>query len=186
MGRRHCVELGLCITLQQGLCISTVIIFVFGGDEEFMLGQATMKDISIDVNGLLEQLAGGVIVAYADYDDVTEGVPELGFDDEKQEIRHVVYKLVDKTVEQFWGDSRQTFVHEYEDVCWLHVGADEPARVEPMRITLRENAEPYRSGVRAHSEIQRAFLTTYVQEQLEDGLFRRNNNMRWAFAAFQV
>ncbi|GMF57038.1 unnamed protein product [Phytophthora fragariaefolia] len=149
-----------------------------------------MKDIGIDVNGLLEQLAGGSTVAEADHDDITASDPELGFSDETDEIHTVVSKLVDDAVDAGFdsslaGDLR-ALVHEYEDVCRLKIGADEPVKVEPMRVALRPDSEPYRSGVRKYPDMQRAFLRTYVQELLDNGLIVRNNNSRWACAALPV
>ncbi|GMF56173.1 unnamed protein product [Phytophthora fragariaefolia] len=147
-------------------------------------------NIGIDVNGLLEQLAGGTSVAEADNDDVTEHEPELGFDDEREEIHVVVDKLVDEAVEAGFerglADDLRVLVHEYEDVWRLRIDADEPARVESMRITLRPDAQPYRSGVRKYPDMQRVFLRTYVQVLLDNGLVRRNNSSRWACAALPV
>ncbi|POM68944.1 Hypothetical protein PHPALM_14828 [Phytophthora palmivora] len=189
---RDRVEVDLRISTAAGpLNISRVGCLVLDGDEdEFLLGRATMKDIGIDVNGLLEQLAGGASVAEADNDDVTEHEPELGFNDEREEIHVVVDKLVDEAVEagfeQELADDLRVLVHEYADVWRLRIGADEPTRVEPMRITLRPDAQPYRSGVRKYPDMQRAFLRTYVQELLDNGLVRRNNSSRWACAALPV
>ncbi|GMF16253.1 unnamed protein product [Phytophthora fragariaefolia] len=189
---RDRVEVDLRISTAAGpLNISRVGCLVLDGDEdEFLLGRATMKDIGIDVNGLLEQLAGGTSVAEADNDDVTEHEPELGFDDEREEIQVVVDKLVDEVVEAGFerglADDLRVLVHEYEDVWRLRIGTDEPARVEPMRITLRPDAQPYCSGVRKYQDMQRAFLRTYVQELLDNGLVRRNNSSRWACAALPV
>ncbi|POM64696.1 Hypothetical protein PHPALM_19741 [Phytophthora palmivora] len=173
---RDRVEVDLRISTAAGpLNISRVGCLVLDGDEdEFLLGRATMKDIGIDVNGLLEQLAGGASVAEADNDDVTEHEPELGFNDEREEIHVVVDKLVDEAVEA-------GFEPELADDLRVL-----PARVEPMRITLRPDAQPYRSGVRKYPDMQRAFLRTYVQELLDNGLVRRNNSSRWACAALPV
>ncbi|POM71410.1 Hypothetical protein PHPALM_12030 [Phytophthora palmivora] len=189
---RDHVEVDLRISTAAGpLNITRVGCLALVGDEgEFLLGRATVKDIGIDVNGLLEQLAGGASVAETDNDDVTEHEPELGYDDEREEIHVVVDKLVDEAVEAGFepglADDLRVLVHEYEDVWRLRIGADEPARVEPMRITLRPNAQPYRSGVRKYPDMQRAFLRIYAQDMLDNGLVCRNNSSRWVCAALPV
>ncbi|KAG3164107.1 hypothetical protein PC128_g20219 [Phytophthora cactorum] len=91
-----------------------------GEEEELLLGRSTMKDIGIDVNSLLEILAGGIDVADADRDDVTADDSELGFNDDKPEVHVIVAKLVDEAVEAGFeptlADDLRTLVHEYEDV----------------------------------------------------------------------
>lgn len=173
MSCRDRIDVGLRIETATGpLNIARVSCLVLDGDEEeFLLGRATMKYIGIDVNGLLEQLAGGSTVAEADHDDITTSDPELDFADEIDEIHTVVSTLVDNAVDAGFDSSLAgdlcALVHEYEDVWRLQIGADEPAKVEPMRVVMRPDSEPYRSGVRKYPDMLRAFLRTCVQELLD-------------------
>ncbi|GMF63166.1 unnamed protein product [Phytophthora fragariaefolia] len=192
MSCRDGIDVDLRIeTAAETLNIARVSCLVLDGDEEeFLLVRATMKDIGIDVNGFLEQLAGGSKVAEADHDDITASNPELGFSDETDEIHTVVSKLVDDAVDagldSSLADAFRALVHEYGDVWRLKIGADELAKVEPIRFALRPDSEPDRSGVRKYPDMQRAFLRTYVQEPLDNGLIVRNNNSRWACVALPV
>lgn len=66
--------------------LTRVSCLVLYGDEDiFLLSRSTLKDIGIDMDSLLEQLAGGVNIAEADLDDVTCDDPKLSFHDDKQE-----------------------------------------------------------------------------------------------------
>ncbi|POM59743.1 hypothetical protein PHPALM_31476 [Phytophthora palmivora] len=126
-------------------CRDRVECLVLDGDEEeFLLGLTTMKDIGIGVNSLLEQLACGASVAQADNDDVTEGDPELGFDDERKGIHGILDKVVDDAVNAGFdsglANDLRALVHKYADVWQIRIGADEPARVKPIKITLRTGA----------------------------------------------
>ncbi|POM64810.1 LOW QUALITY PROTEIN: Hypothetical protein PHPALM_19608 [Phytophthora palmivora] len=150
-----------------------------GEEEEFPLRRATMKVFGLMPTAFWNSLQ------VPENDDVTEGDPELGFDNERKEIHGIPGKLVDDAVEADFepglaGDLR-ALVHEHVDVWRIRIGTD-----EPDRITLRAGAQPYRSGVRKYPDMQRAFLRTYVQELLDNSLFCRENNSRWACAVLSI
>ncbi|KAI9985049.1 hypothetical protein PInf_004357 [Phytophthora infestans] len=106
-------------TLLKFTCTSLVCP-LDGDEDEFLLGRSTPKEIGIDVDSLLEQLAGGVSIAEADLDDVTCDDPELSFHDNKQEIHVTVDKLVDEAVEALLdptlADDLHVLANQYEDV----------------------------------------------------------------------
>ena len=49
-------------------------------------------------------------------------------------------------------------LEDYRDVFRIKLGPDPPAKVEPLRITLVENAHPYRSPQRRYASQQREFI----------------------------
>ncbi|EGZ23260.1 hypothetical protein PHYSODRAFT_374107, partial [Phytophthora sojae] len=63
---------------------------------------------------------------------------------------------------------------------------DPSADVEPLKVQLRADAQPYRSGTRKYPELQRKFLRDFVRELERHGLVRRNNASHWACPALPV
>ncbi|POM74838.1 Hypothetical protein PHPALM_8140 [Phytophthora palmivora] len=61
-----------------------------------------------------------------------------------------------------------------------------PFFVEPLKVRLQPDAQPYRSGTRKYPEPKRKFLRDFVQELESNGLVRRNNTSRWACPALPV
>ncbi|ETL25421.1 hypothetical protein L916_20724 [Phytophthora nicotianae] len=163
---RDTVMLDLRIETAAGpLHLTNVSCLVMDGHEdEFLLGRNTMQDIGIDIR-LFEQLAGGH-VEDANDDDVSGDIPHLA-----PELLSDLRKLI----------------YEYADVWRVRIGADPPADVEPLRVKLRDDAVPYRSGTKKYPPQQRQFFfREFVLELEQHGLVRRNNASHWACPALPV
>jgi hypothetical protein len=77
-------------------------------------------------------------------------------------------------------------VHEFMDLWHLKIGADPPADVESVRITLKPGARPFRTGMSKWSDHLRAFLRTFAAELEQFGYIRRSNTTTKAAAAHPV
>lgn len=75
---------------------------------------------------------------------------------------------------------------KYRDVLRINLGPDLPAKFEPLRLTLEDNAKPYRSPQRRYAQLQRDFITQTVYELEEVGAIYKNPSARWASPALAV
>ncbi|POM60741.1 hypothetical protein PHPALM_30355 [Phytophthora palmivora] len=161
-----------------------------GDEDEFLLGRKPMQDIGIDIERRFEQLADGGRVSEGDGDDVTSSDAELEFQVDMAEIHVHLERMLDAAkcagfAPALLGKLR-TLVYKYADVWRVRIGADPPTNVEPLKVRLQPDAQPYRSGTRKYPEPKRKFLRDFVQELERNGLVRRNNTGRWACPALPV
>jgi transposase InsO family protein len=170
-----------------------------GHENEFLLGRETLKEIGIDLDAMIDQLGGTSVIARGDCDDLEDdyvvvshdqgdGVPAegSGVDEVDALLENMLQEAMEEGFDPGMEESLRTLVAEYKDVWRVRLGQDEPARVEPMRVQLRDDAEPHRSATRKYPQLQREFLRRYVRELEENGLIVRNNTSRWASAAHPV
>jgi hypothetical protein len=154
-------------------------------EDEFLLGKRTLREIGIAIDGMFEELASNHALALADHGDLGEDQDVLAIDDDKV-IQAALESVLVEAQQEGFDPEYQAALHqvvmEYADVWRLTIGSDEAAKVEPMRVTLRDNGHPYRSPSCKYSEAQRAFLRACVRELEEKGLVSRNNKSRWASA----
>ncbi len=62
-------------------------------------------------------------------------------------------------------------LQKYGDVLRLRLGpGDGPAKVEPMRVTLRPGVTQFKTKARTYSEDQREFMDRYLGKLEEYGL----------------
>ncbi|KAG6618625.1 uncharacterized protein IUM83_01442 [Phytophthora cinnamomi] len=168
------------------------VIVLEGPEDEFLLGRVTLKEIGIDIDHLLEQMASdgrdGEIIA-ADGDDLPP-VKELIFEAEGEDVSAVMDNLVEQAVTNGFAEEHveglRGLVREFPDVFRLHVGNDLAADVESLEVQVVPGATPFRCKLRKYPEWQRAFLREHVQQLMDAGLVRRNNDSRWASAALPV
>jgi hypothetical protein len=69
---------------------------------------------------------------------------------------------------------------ECKDVFRLKLGADPPANVKPLVITLRDGAEPMRMSARKYAPPQLKFMRDKIRELEELGLVHKNTGAEWA------
>ncbi|GLD95516.1 hypothetical protein PINS_up004193 [Pythium insidiosum] len=158
-------------------------------DDEVLLGRSTLREIGIDVENIMDQLAGTERVAAADQDDLDDDYVVVAAESGADVAELLERMLDDAEAEGFDAahmEPMRRLVREYEDVWRTRLGVDEPADVEPLRVQLRDGAKPYRSATRKYPEAQRDFLRRYVKELEASGLIYRNNASRWACAAHPV
>jgi hypothetical protein len=189
-GRMEChesVTVDLCIQTAAGsLQLRNVRCLVLEGQEgELLLGRRTMQEIGIDIDGILEELAGSGLLDQADLDDLDDlgdddvlVQPDVEIDDA---LKHLIEEAMAEGFDPELRDGFERLIYEYADVWRLKIGRDVAAKVESMQVLLCPNVEPHRCGMRKYPDSQRAFLRDYVPE--ENGLVVRNNQSRWASAA---
>jgi len=91
-------------------------------------------------------------------------------EDSEEDLRCAVEKMIEDAVENGLspeGTNRLREMIKKYPVFRIRLGKSPPADVEPMKIRLREGAEPIKVRTRRYSPDQRAFLQKYV-EQLKD------------------
>ncbi|KAJ0392214.1 hypothetical protein P43SY_008832 [Pythium insidiosum] len=155
--------------------------------DEFLLGDNELKSLGIDVDRQLEQLAAKV-----DHDQRHDDIPDddiVGISTDDDVTAHVS-KILDAAAEQgFPIELRQVLsdiVHEAMDLWRTKLGADPPAKLEPLRVKLVEGTVPYRARARQYSEIRGRALRDYIEQLEQFGYVRRNNQSRWVCIAIPV
>ena len=111
-----------------------------------------------------------------------------------QKIPKKTDDMLDASIEQAVRDGfpleykkdLQSLVREYRDIFRSQLGSDPPAKIPPMKISLKPGAKPYRAKPRKYSPSQAAFLRKKVEQLLELGLVYRNPSSRWASAPHLV
>ncbi|KAF1324837.1 hypothetical protein FI667_g9665, partial [Globisporangium splendens] len=116
-----------------------------GPSDEFLLGRRTLKALGIDIERMFEQLA--VAPNNEDTADDLPDEPSLGVDND-EELGHLLMRMVDDAIANgFPLDCRSELtklVREFQD-CWrLKILHDDAARLEQLRVQLREGAVPFR------------------------------------------
>ena len=66
------------------------------------------------------------------------------------------------------------------------LGDDQPAKVEPLRIRLKDNARPFRCKARRYSPEKSQFMESFNAELVRLGWVYKNTSSRWASAAMPV
>ncbi|ETI37946.1 hypothetical protein F443_16205 [Phytophthora nicotianae P1569] len=174
-------ELDLKLTTVAGLVsLRSVPCWVLsGGGDEFLLGRDVLKGIGIDVEQPLAQLVGSPL---------PEAEPEecpLGaeFSDLNRPINSPGSLLDGAVVNGLPSEHVGTvsdLLDEFPAVWRDAVGPDPPANVEPLRVSLRVNATPYRSPARKYAPLQADFIRDYVQSLVDNELVVQNSASRWA------
>ncbi|OWZ12630.1 LOW QUALITY PROTEIN: hypothetical protein PHMEG_00014178 [Phytophthora megakarya] len=153
-------------------------------EEDFILGNTTLKTLGIDINDQLSHLAAGPPVV--DEDPVDLGFPEVVPPSEiHTKLEEMVVAAGDNGFDKGYLNFLRETVFEYEDVFRVDLLADPPADVVPLRITLRPDAKPFRARSRRYFPAQSAFIRDHVR-LLKNGIVRRNNISLWACAAVPV
>lgn len=116
-----------------------------GAEDEFLLGDDTLKPLGINVDRMIEQLTAAGPAA--DDTDEIMAKPKLGRDDDA-EVQMLLEEMVvnaerDGFPTHLIAALRQS-IFEYRDVWRIQLGANGPARVEPLRIQLCEDHAPFR------------------------------------------
>ncbi|KAF1313307.1 hypothetical protein FI667_g17508, partial [Globisporangium splendens] len=187
---RESVSLNLQITTAAGpLQLQDVKCLILDGEEELLIGTATLKSIGIDMDRLFEQLAERANDD-AEAGDIPSGYMEVLGTSTDGEVQRELDRMVNEAMENGFNehllDELRQITLSYSDVWRTRVGADEAAAVEPLNVHVHDDATPHRTSVRRYPEPQRQFLREYVRELEQGGLVYRNNHSRWACAALPV
>ena len=77
-------------------------------------------------------------------------------------------------------------LREFRDIFRIKLGPDPPAKVEPLCITLNENARPVRCTQRRYGPAQRAFIASTIKILEDVKAVYVNAKARWAGPALVV
>ncbi|OWY97179.1 hypothetical protein PHMEG_00032354 [Phytophthora megakarya] len=179
--------LGLILTTAAGpLHLSLVPVVVLEGlENKFVFGRITLKQLGIDIDHSLEQLASGGTDGGvgAGKDDDLPPDEELGFEAEDDDVATAVETLVDNAVQNGFSiehvEELRDSVLKFPDVFRLHIGNDPAADVELLEVQVVPGVQPFRCKLRKYPERQRAFLREYVQQLVDARLVKGNNESRW-------
>ncbi|OWZ08420.1 hypothetical protein PHMEG_00019045 [Phytophthora megakarya] len=165
------------VSLRPVLCL----ILAAGGDE-FLLGRDALKELGIDVEHQLAQLAGPLPPSVEDDEfPVGEG---LEADNAVNEPMTTLNQSIDRAVANGLPQEHAAVVSDmlsqFPDFWRDAVSSDPPARVEHLRVTLKSEAVPHRSPPRKYAQLQAQFICEYVKSLVDNNLVAKNNASRWA------
>lgn len=110
---------------------------------------------------------------------------EFGIDSDEtiqQALEKMMQQAVQVGIEKDRSDRLRGILMEYRDIFRLRLGPDPPAKFEPMRIQIKDNARPIITKARRYTADQREWLEKHVSKLLEYGLVKHNPNASWAAA----
>lgn len=184
---RETVVLSLRIDTAAGhVCLGDIECMVLDADEdELLLGAPTLASLGIDIDQMLEQLA---TQTHAELDAAADDIPDGGIDllgvDQSDDLTATLEKMFEEAMangfDQEEAQALRFLIFEFKDVFRVRLGADEPAKVESLRVRLRDGVKPYRAGARRYSDEQLTALRDHIRDLLDKGLIHRNNASRWA------
>jgi hypothetical protein len=190
---RETVMLNLRVETAAGpVFLDNIECMVLDADEdELLLGAPTLASLGIDMDRMFEQLATQTHAEQdAIADDIPDGVIDLLGTDQSDELTVILERLLqdamDNGFEREEAHVLRSLVMEFKDVFRIRLGADGPAKVEPLRVMLRDGVEPYRAGARRYSDEQLSVLREHIRDLLDKELIYRNNSSRWACPALIV
>ncbi|EGZ22769.1 hypothetical protein PHYSODRAFT_495714 [Phytophthora sojae] len=162
-------------------------VVIDGDADEFLLGDRTLKSLGINVDHLLERLA-----AKGAPEEDEDGIPKddivgaTNLDEIMDRLDVMVDDAVKAGFPHEFKDALRDATNEEVDLWRTKLGADPPAKLEPLRVVLVDGSTPYRTKPRQYSELKTKFLRDYGRQLEEFELVVRNNQSRWACAAIPV
>ncbi|TYZ58219.1 hypothetical protein PybrP1_006447 [[Pythium] brassicae (nom. inval.)] len=121
-----------------------------GQETEFILGNKTLVHLGIDANHQLAQLASGSPVE--DVNPFDLGIPDqLAPADVHSKLDGMVIEAGDNGLDPSYLQRLREVELEHEDVFWFDLLGNPPALVEPLRVTLRPDATPFRTRPRRNT-----------------------------------
>ncbi|GMF29321.1 unnamed protein product [Phytophthora fragariaefolia] len=167
---------------------SVACVILAGEGDEFLLGSDALKMLGIDIQDQLAQLAGSPLLDAEDDKFPVGG--ELPNDEEPPEydaaFGHLLERAVANDLPREHVGAVRELLAQFPDAWREAIGQDPPANGEPLRVTLRQDAVPFRSPPRKDAPLQTQFIREYVKSLVDTGLVEQNNASRWACAVAPV
>ncbi|GMF12467.1 unnamed protein product [Phytophthora lilii] len=158
-----------------------------GDTDEFLVGDTALKSLGINVDKLLEQLAAKVEPEHDEDDIAEDDILGMTSPDEITEcIDSMLTNAVDAGFPKEQVAALSDIVKQEVNLWRTKLGADPPAKLDPLRVVLMENTTPYRTKPRQYSATKTKFLSEYGKQLERFGLVVRNNQSRWACAAIPI
>ncbi|KAJ8569507.1 hypothetical protein ON010_g5753 [Phytophthora cinnamomi] len=127
------------------------------------IGDDTLKSLGIDVDRQLEQLTSGYLMADED-----------------------PFKIEETTTNGIVQHQLDAMLADAKLMSLLLILVKTPAKVEPLKITLKPDAVPFRAKSCKYAPAQREFLRRELKRLEDLGYIRKNNHSGWACAAVPV
>ncbi|EGZ11191.1 hypothetical protein PHYSODRAFT_519621, partial [Phytophthora sojae] len=127
-------------------------VVIDGDADEFLLGDRTLKSLGINVDHLLERLA-----AKGAPEEDEDGIPEddivgaTNLDEIMDRLDVMLDDAVKAGFPHEFKDALRDATKEEVDLWRTKLGADPPAKLEPLRVVLVDGSPPYRTKPRQYS-----------------------------------
>lgn len=158
-----------------------------GDEDQILLGKDVMKRLGIDIKRTFELLANSTI--QLNNDDLPEpaGLDEVAMDEVGQQLDRMITEMLPQ-LGGLSAVSTTQLVSLHKEYCQrrTQLGPDPPAKVEPLRVTLIDGAQPVRCKPHRYPPAQHKFLQEHVEQLLRFGFIRKNNQSKWASNAVPV
>ncbi|OWZ09619.1 hypothetical protein PHMEG_00017650 [Phytophthora megakarya] len=147
------------VRMREATCIITET-----EEDEFLLGQQTLKTLGIDVEEQLSALANKEIVDF----DPFEAEILLCFDPpDKLKIVRRLCELINEAVANGFPTERKK---ELFDAVWrFAIGNDPPSKIEPFVIRFKDGTEPIRCKPRTYAPAEREWMKIFNESLVELG-----------------
>ncbi|TDH68846.1 hypothetical protein CCR75_008678 [Bremia lactucae] len=157
--------------------------------EQFVLGKNVLVSLGNDAGSMIEQLAVSSEHGY-DADDLDLPNCDVGVDVEDD----ITMKLADlqraanaeECDDDGLADELFNLAMKYKSVWRSKLGADPPAKVDPLRVQFAEGAVQVTSKARPYPREKSDFLRVYVADLVRLGLVTRNNHSHWSSPALLI
>ncbi|ETI41192.1 hypothetical protein F443_13552, partial [Phytophthora nicotianae P1569] len=136
-------------------------------EPEFILGQDLLKALGIDIDRQLEQLVIRDTDEEEDLVDLDEMLPGAGPDPTGSDLHNAIEKLIRTALDHGFPHllaPRLRAIVLKHDIWRLELGNDPPAKVEPLKIRLKDGAKAVKSKPRQYPPAVRKFLKEFKRE----------------------
>jgi hypothetical protein len=192
---RHTITLDpLVHTVCGPVQLKAIEFLVVGGDlQDVLLGNSLLRSLGIDLDAQFASLALQESTQDAacnedDLDHAPDDVQIGSLDD--SELEHALHDLVTRAVAAGFPDALapqlRELVFEFVDIFRVRLGPDPPARVPPLRVTLKPDARPATCKPRQYSAAKQAFHQEYYQQLLDFGYVRATTQSSWTSPSHPV
>jgi len=80
----------------------------------------------------------------------------------------------------------EALMQKHIDIFRIKLGPDQPAKVDPYRLTLKENHRPFRCTQRRYAPAQKVFIESTIRSLERIGAIKYNPTAKWASPALAV
>ena len=118
-----------------------------------------------------------------------EALANIGSDkpeDITEAIKNTIANAREKGISDKGEVEAEKILEDHRDVLRIKLGDDPPAKVEPYKVELKENAKPFRAPQRRYSPKQAEFIIASIRCLEKIGAVVRNPSAKWASPALAV
>ena len=153
--------------------------------DELLIGQDVLLALGIDVDRQLEQLSRPDEDDGDDPFETPELDMELNFNEIKEAVESMIARAIEAGFPRKYEERLRTICLMY-DIWRVRLGPDPPAKVPPLSIRLKPDAQPRRCKARVYPPHISKFMRDFNAELVRLGWVRVNRHSRWASPALPV